>query len=117
MAHGAMISWFNALVKKIKSGELLVDRVPLMLYEFMDDNGNISATIEEKYVYVERAANYRLEQLQRDNEKFDSHNSRWRLSTFAGMMNRGYLEGPEADNVRALAKQMLLYDTIINMPE
>lgn len=109
-----MMRWFNELVKKIRAGELLVDKVPLMLYEFMDNEGNISATIEQKYSYVQRAANFRLEELQRENEKFDTHNSRWRLSTYHGQMLRGYFEGEEADKVRGLAKQMLLYDTIIN---
>lgn len=113
MAQEAMIRWFNALVKQIKSGELLVERVPLMLYEFMDNEGNVSATIEEKYGYIQRAKDFRLEQLQKENEKFDTHNSRWRLSTFLGQVNRGYLEGEEADRVRGLAKQMLLYDTIL----
>lgn len=113
MAQEAMTRWFDAIVKKIRAGELLVDKVPLMIYEFMDNEGNISASIEEKYAYVQRATDFRLEQLQKENEKFDTHNSRWRLSTFLGQVNRGYFEGEEADTVRGLAKQMLLYDTIL----
>lgn len=113
MAQEAMTRWFDAIVKKIRAGELLVDKVPLMIYEFMDNEGNISAGIKDKYAYVQRATDFRLEQLQKENEKFDTHNSRWRLSTFLGQVNRGYFEGEEADNVRGLAKQMLLYDTIL----
>lgn len=116
MAQEAMMRWFDGWVKRIRAGETLVEKVPLMLYEFMDHEGNISATIEEKYSYVQRAKDFRLEQLQKENEKFDAHNSRWRLSTFLGQVNRGYFEGEEADTVRGLAKQMLLYDTIINQP-
>lgn len=114
MAQEAMIRWFESWVRKIRDGEALVTQVPLMLYEYMDDNGNISATPEEKYGYVQRARDFRMEQLQRENEKFDSVNSRWRLSAFVYQSERGYFEGEEADIVRGLAKQMLLYDTIIN---
>lgn len=114
MSRDAMLDWFDSTAKKIKSGELVVDFVPLMLYEFMDDNGNITATTEEKYVYIQRAADYRLGQLQDDVSKLDNHDNRWRLSSFVGMKNRGYFEGPELDTVKALAKKMLLYDTIIN---
>lgn len=114
MSRDAMIDWFNNVSKQIKAGEITVDFVPLMLYEFMDDNGNITATNEQKYEYVARATDYRLGQLQDDVLKSDNHNNRWRLSTFMGMKNRGYFEGEELDKVKALAKKMLLYDTIIN---
>lgn len=113
MAQEAMIRWFDSWVKKIRAGEALVTQVPLMLYEYMDNEGNISAGIEEKYGYVQRARDFRMEQLQKENEKFDSVNSRWRLSAFVYQSERGYFEGEEADFVRGLAKQMLLYDTIL----
>lgn len=116
MAQDAMIRWFNEWAKKIRLGEVLVNKVPLILYEFMDDSGNINVSIEEKYKYVQRATDFRLREIQMENEKFDTHNSRWRLSTFLGQINRGYFEGEEAALVRGLAKQMLLYDTILNTP-
>lgn len=65
MAQESMMKWFNGLVKQIRAGELLVEKVPLMLYEFMDNEGNISATIEQKYRYVQRATDFRIEQLQK----------------------------------------------------
>jgi hypothetical protein len=114
MSADAMQQWFEATAKKIRAGELLVDFVPLMLYEYMDENGNISATKEQKYEYLQRAADYRLGQLQADVEKNDSTNNRWRLSTFISQKNRGYFENDEADTVKSLAKKMLLYDMILN---
>ena len=116
MSKEAMLNWFEDTAKKIRAGELLVDFVPLMLYEFMDDNGNISATPAQKYEYLQRAAEYRLGQIQRDVEKHDNHNNRWRLSSFIAMKSNGYFEGEEADKVKSLAKKMLLFDTIINTP-
>jgi hypothetical protein len=116
MSKDAMLDWFNATAKKIRAGELLVDFVPLMLYEFMDANGNITATKEQKYGYLQRAADYRLGQLQAEVEKNDTINSRWRLSTFISQKTRGYFEGDEVDRVKTLAKKMLLFDTIINTP-
>jgi hypothetical protein len=116
MSREAMMDWFEATAKKIRAGEMLVDFVPEMLYVFMDENGNISATKEEKYQYLQRAAEYRQGQLQSDVDKNDTPNNRWRLSTFITQKNNGYFEGQEADRVKLLAKKMLLYDTILKQP-
>jgi len=114
MSQEAMIDWYNATAKKIKAGELTVDFVPLMLYEFMDANGNITATKEQKYMYIQRAADYRQGQLERDVEKNDCHATQWRLSSFLSQKNRGYFEGDEMDVVKSLAKKILLFELIIN---
>jgi len=114
MSQEAMADWFNATVKKIKAGELTVDFVPLMLYEYMDANGNISATKEEKYMYLQRAADYRQSQLEAEVERKDTPNTRWRLSTFISQKNRGYFEGEEVDTVKSLAKKILLFEMVIN---
>lgn len=116
MSQEAMLDWFNDISKKIREGKLLVDFVPLMLYEFMDANGNITATKAEKYEYLQRAANYRLDQLTKEVEENNNQNNQWRLSSFITMKSNGCIEGPEADTVKSLAKKMLLYDTIINAP-
>jgi hypothetical protein len=114
MSAEAMTDWFNATAKKIKAGELKVDFVPLMLYEFMDHNGNITATKEEKYMYLQRAADYRQSQLQEEYEKNSTQATQWRLSNFISQKNRGYFEGEAADAVKSLAKKILLFEMIIN---
>src|SRR5277367_839620 len=113
MSKEAMQDWFNEKVKEIKAGKLTVDFVPLMLYEWMDANGNITATTAQKYMYLQRAADYRQSQLEADVERNDCTANKWRLSTFISQKNRGYFEGEEVDTVKCLAKKILLFDLII----
>lgn len=116
MSKDAMLDWFNDSAKKIRAGEMIVDFVPLMLYEFMDSNGNIPATPEEKYSYLQRAAEYRLGQLETEYQKKPTSSNQWRVSSFTSQLKRGYFEGDNIDVVKSLAKKMLLFDTIINTP-
>jgi len=117
MSKDAMVEWFNATAKKIRAGEITVDFVPLMLYEFMDSNGSITATNEEKWEYLKRASDYRLGQLQQEVERADTINNRCRLSNFITQKTNGYFEGEEAGRVKDLAKKMCLFETILNTPE
>lgn len=113
MSKEAMESWFDETVKKVKAGTIKVDFIPLMLYEWMDANGNISATNAEKYGALERAANYRKCQLQEEYEKNPSQSNQWRLSNFVSQKLRGYFEGEEVDKVKSLAKKILLFEKIL----
>lgn len=114
MSQEAMQDWFNETAKKIKAGEMKVDYVPLMLYEFMDANGNISATKEDKHKYLEQAVNYRQWELEDELQKRDDHPNRWRLSNFMSQKLRGYFEGEEIDKIKTLAKKILLFEMILN---
>lgn len=114
MSREAMQDWFDVTAKKIRSGEMKLEFVPPMLYEFMDDNGNISATKEQKYEYLQKAVEYRLGKLREELEKEDSPNNRWRLSSFLNMRENGEFEGEEISRLKTLAKKMILFDTILN---
>jgi hypothetical protein len=114
MSKEAMVAWFDDTSKKIKAGQMKVDFVPLMLYEWMDANGNITATPKEKYKYVEQAANYRQSQLEEEVQKLDNAANRWRLSSFMSQKLRGYFESDEMDTVKSLAKKILLFELILN---
>lgn len=114
MSMEAMQDWFNATAKKIKAGELRIEFVPPMLYEWMDSNGNISATKEQKYEYLNRAVEYRLGVLRDNLEKADTATNRFALSTFITMKNNGCMEGSEVSIVKTLAKQILLFEMILN---
>jgi hypothetical protein len=114
MSQEAMQDWFNVTAKKIKAGEMTVDFVPLSLYEWMDANGNISATPEEKYKYLERAANYRQSALMDEVQRQDTPNNRWRLQNFLNSKEKGYFEGEEIGILRSLAKKILLFETVLN---
>lgn len=113
MSKEAMQDWFNVTAEKIRSGEMVLEFVPPMLYEFLDDNGNISATKEEKYEYLQKAVEYRLGKLREEVELVDSPNNRWRLSSFVKMREDGKFEGDEVTKLKALAKKMILFDMVL----
>lgn len=113
MSKEAMQDWFNVTAEKIKSGEMQLEFVPPMLYEFLDDNGNISATKEEKYEYLQRAVEYRMGKLREEVELVDSPNNRWRLSSFVKMREDGKFEGDEVTKLKTLAKKMILFDMVL----
>lgn len=113
MSKEAMQDWFNVTAEKIKSGEMKLEFVPPMLYEFLDDNGNISATKEEKYEYLQKAVEYRLGKLREEVELVDSPNNRWRLSSFVKMREDGKFEGDEVTKLKTLAKKMILFDMVL----
>ena len=116
MSQRAMQDWFDSVAKKVRAGEITVDFVPPTLYEFMDNEGNIPATKDEKYMYLQRAAEYRQGQLQAEVDRQDTVNNRWRLSSFITQKNNGYFEGSEATIVKELAKKILLFELILNTP-
>lgn len=113
MSKEAMQDWFNVTAEKIRSGEMQLDFVPPMLYEFMDDNGNINATKEQKYGYLQKAVEYRLGKLREEVEKQDTPNNRWRLSNFLRMRDGGEFEGDEVTRLKTLAKKMILFDIVL----
>lgn len=113
MSKEAMQDWFDVTAKKIRSGEMQLEFVPPMLYEFLDDNGNINATKEQKYEYLQKAVEHRLGKLREAVEEEDSPNNRWRLSSFVRMRDNGEFEGEEVSRLKTLAKKMILFDMIL----
>jgi len=114
MSMEAMQMWFEEIKEKVKSGNILLEFISPMLYEWMDSNGNINKTREEKFEYVRRATNYRLSKLREELENEDCAINRYNLSEFVRMMNAGTLEGSEASKVKILAKQMCFFEIVSN---
>jgi len=114
MSHASMTDWFNDVAKKIRAGELLLEFVPPMLYEFMDDNGNIDKTAKEKHEYLARAVEYRYGKLLEAVQKEDSATNRYALQSFSRMRETMCFEGDEITKLKTLAKQIILFETVIN---
>lgn len=117
MSKEAMQEWFEKITKRVKTGDIKVDFIPPTLYNWMDANGNISTTKADKYLYLQRAANYRQGQLEAEVANLDNHDNRWRLSTFMTQKNNGCFEGGEASIVKELAKKILLFELMLNIPD
>lgn len=114
MSHASMSEWFDEIAGKIKAGKLLLEFVPPMLYEFMDDNGNINKTAKEKHAYLARAAEYRYGKLVEACQNEDSIGNRLVLSSFSRMRDTGCFEGDEISKLKTLAKQIILFEMVIN---
>lgn len=114
MSMEAMADWFNDVSKKIKDGKLLLEFVPPMLYIWMDENGNINKTNAEKHAYLERAVQYRYGKLIEEVQKEDSATNRYSLSEFTRMKDGGCFVGSEISHLKTLAKQMILFELILN---
>lgn len=114
MSMEAMQMWFDEIKDKIKSGNMLIEFIPPMLYEWLNENGNVSKTKEEKHEYLRRAANYRLGKLREALEADDSATNRHTLSEFVRMMDSGCLEGSEVSKVKTLAKQICFFEIVSN---
>lgn len=109
-----MTKWFDEVSAKIKSGSLIVELVPPMLYDWMDKNGNISKTGPEKWEYLNRAVNYRQSKLKEAVDNADTATNRHNLSEFMRMKAAGCFEGSEITYLKNLAKQMILFETILS---
>lgn len=114
MSHASMTDWFNDVAKKIRAGEMLLEFVPPMLYEFMDDNGNINKTAKEKHEYLARAVEYRYGKLLEAVQKEDNATNRYTLQSFSRMRDEGCFTGDEITKLKTLAKQIILFETVIN---
>lgn len=114
MSHASMTDWFNDVAKKIRAGEMLLEFVPPMLYEFMDDNGNINKTAKEKHEYLARAVEYRYGKLLEAVQKEDNATNRYTLNSFSKMRDEMCFVGDEITKVKTLAKQIILFESVIN---
>jgi hypothetical protein len=112
MSMEAMQMWFDEVKGKIKSGTIKLEFIPPMLYEWMNENGNINKTSAEKHEYIRRATNYRLGKLREELENDDNATNRYALSEFVRMMDAGCLEGSEVSKVKILAKQICFFEVV-----
>lgn len=112
MSMEAMQMWFEEVKEKIKNGQISIEFISPMLYDWMDKNGNISKTREEKHDILIRATNYRLSKLREELENEDNATNRYNLSEFVRMMDNRKLEGSEASKVKILAKQICFFETV-----
>ena len=114
MSKDAMLDWFNEVAQKIRDGKMLLEFVPPMLYEFMDDNGNITKTAKEKREYLSRAVEYRYGKLMEAVQKEDSMANQLVFRNFSKMRESGCFEGDEITKLKTIAKQIILFELVIN---
>ena len=75
---------------------------------------NINKTAKEKHEYLARAVEYRYGKLVEACQQEDSVANRLYLSSFSKMREAGCFEGDEISKLKILAKQIILFETVLN---
>lgn len=108
----AMRDWMGEIKGRVKAGKQPMTFMPLSLYDWMDKKGLITASREEKAGYLVKAAEYRQGQLNQDAEN-DPSPYRWKkFHDFMKMKGAGEISGEEIEQVKNLAKKLLMFDIL-----
>lgn len=107
----AMLRWLAQEIQFIKTGKP-VEFVPLELYDYLDMRGKINISKEEKQLYLEKAVQWRANDLAKEVEKNNSLDNRTVLKQFSFMRKRGYFTGPEVERLKGIAKKLLFFDLV-----
>lgn len=109
----AMSEWFEDLRKRT----LRLEFLPLMIYDWLEKKERIKKTAAEKYEYLQQAVAYRQSKLAKAFEEQMNQDNRDALHAFIQMKETGEFKGAEVNNLKALAKRMILYDYIMELKE
>lgn len=102
----SMEKWLIETKKSIYS----VDLLPVMLYDWLEQNGRIKKTVAEKHEYLQEAVMYRQSKLIKALEEQISQDNRDALQKFNRMKESGEFTGPEVSILKALAKKIILFE-------
>ena len=98
-------------IKELEQKETLVlELIPLYLYEYMIELKTIEPTNEEKFDYLEKAAKYRLQDLEQKGKDLLNKDAITDYNQYKKQYEAGELSGHWVNNVKNLAKKMIVYD-------
>lgn len=106
----AMEDWAKEVSLKIKNKVVTIDFMPIMLYEWIEKNGKVALSKEDKWEYLNRAIQHRKGNLIKAYSDFDTQQNKNSLNLFMGMVEDGCVTGDEVENVKKLAKKIILYE-------
>lgn len=109
----AMRDWFAEIVRRVKVGEITFEYMPPTLYDYLDKCGEIIASKEEKWQYLQKSVACRAGQLQKEWEKDGSADNYQALQNFRMMREKGCFVGDEVVRLKGLAKKLLFFDLVL----
>lgn len=112
LSSETMTEWMKDLREHVRRGEREPEFMPLSVYSWLDNIGRIPLTADEKRAYLVLAADRRLGQLSAIVERDNSEANRRQLADFAGMRRRGEFTGACVEQLKDLAKKMILFDML-----
>lgn len=107
-----MSKWLDEL----KGQRMPVIFLPLQLYVWLIKTGRLKPTIRQKWEYMEKAVAYQQGKLIQACDEVMNQENRQALSEFNRMKAAGEFEGAVADQLRNLAKKMILFDYLYATP-
>lgn len=112
LSNETMADWLKDLADQVRRGEREPESMPLSVYSWLDNIGRIPLTADDKRAYLVLAADRRLGQLIAAVECDNSEANRRQLRDFAGMRRRGEFTGSCVEQLKDLAKKMILFDML-----
>jgi hypothetical protein len=94
--------------------DIKLSLIPLYLYDWFELTGRIRLSVEEKKVIYQKAAEYRLSQLQNETEL--DRTNRHEYKSFNQLLIDGIqnIKGVEQDRLRNLAKKIAVFEYLKN---
>ena len=106
-----MADWLAFTADRVKGQRFILEMIPIPIYEWLDRNGRILASAEVKRGYLEMAVVYRHGRLMELAETDIS--ARSLFLEFSRMKQAGEFKGAHIDNLKDIAKKMILWDMIL----
>jgi hypothetical protein len=113
MSDFSMLRWLAQEIRFIKTGKPF-ELVPPALYDYLDKRGKIKVTNAEKYGYLQKAAAWRLGQLQKEVERKGSVDNLRALENFKSMKEKDNFSLEEFEQLKTIAKKLLFFDLVQN---
>lgn len=109
-----MEEWWLGYVAKVQAGGYIVELTPRALYDWMESQGRITAKGPEKRHYLALAAERTFRKLAEDYQERLDIATRRALTEFADMKDAGEFTGEYVEELKWLAKKMILYNMALN---
>lgn len=111
LSNFGMLRWLAQEIRFIKTGKPF-ELIPMELYEYLDKRGLITASKEEKFEYLRKAATWRVGYLQKEVEGKSSLDNLRTLERFRDMREKDNFTKEEYERLKAIAKKLLFFDLV-----
>lgn len=112
MSDIAMQEWLNDTILSVQAGQRAIEFLPLQLYDWLVSRGEILVGPAEKWDYMRKAVHRRQAFLVYMDTKNTTVETREQLSAFMAMKKSGCYQGAEINNLKVLAKKIVLWEQI-----
>lgn len=106
----AMKDWAKTVKAQVAAPDYDINFVPLMIYEWMEREAIIQPSKEQKKDFLQRAINYHQGELAKASDDMKDNTAMGKLTAFMRMKEQKLFTGDMAEDLRKLAKKMLLAD-------